>query len=302
MRPSPVQCSSAVAVKHPNTFALCIVLSTGIHAQQLTNAEVFDFEPGDVFQTVDAWCASGCSSCPPFLYVRDSVINKQFGVGGYEVLYTFSSQRYRAPGGPFQAEDTTVVYDFGYALGTDVPIHYGDDGASGPNCLGPYVPTQDTLRYETAFCANEVWFRRYEPCDTCFCFGPPSPWTSRFVRGAGGPYYDDNADFPTDVCFGRYLIYFVKDGVPCGNEIAMGMNEADATSLVTLCPNPAVDRVVVNGATAGDVALFHNSMGQMVLRTAAMGTIDLNGLQPGHYTVTLLKAGGAAAHAPLVKH
>ena len=282
------------------THALFFFLPALANAQGLTNGQVYDYDPGDVFLTTDYWCANGCFSCPPALYVRDSVIDKQFNVGGYQVLYTIQQQRYRAPGGPFQAEDTTLVIDFGITDTTAYPEHHGA-GDPGFNCEGSYVPTTDTVLSNTLYCGRLHWWQRFEPCDTCFCFGPPSPWSSRFVLGCGGPYWDDNADFPSDVCSGVALTYYNKGGVGCGNDLTMGMNRPEPRPSFTVFPDPADDVLGWSGVQGAVHVEVHSLGGGSVLRARAVDRIDVSMLSPGLYALCLTGSNGRTMRARFIK-
>lgn len=277
-----------------------LALPTLAHAQGLTYGQVYDFAIGDVFQTTDYWCINGCGTCPPFLYVQDSVMDRQLGSGGYQVLYTFQQQRYRAPGGPFAAEDTTLTYQWGIADSTAYPAHYEEPGG-GTNCSAPYEVAVDTVLSNSLYCGRLHWMRYYAPCDTCFCFGPPSPWSSFFVLGCGGPYWSDVADSPTDICFGLALTYFKKDGLECGDEIAMSVHGKPDRSF-TVFPDPVHDILNWTDAHAAERAEVLALNGTVMLdRGVASGRLDVSALSPGLYVLRLTGNDGRVTRSRFVK-
>jgi hypothetical protein len=275
--------------------ALVLFLPAMASAQGLTNGQVYDFDIGDVFQTTDYWCAGGCFSCPPFLYVRDSIIDKQFSTGGYDVLYTIHQQRYRGPGGPFPAEDTTLVIDFGVADTTAYPEHWC---ASCPgDCVGIFL-SHDTLIPLASACGLMSWREDRFPCDTCYCPAPPYTWSSTFIEGCGGPYHGMGAFDPNYVCSGVSLSYYNKGGVECGNEVAMGAAtlESQPLDLRYDATTGAWWLYPPSGNSALDVQLL-DALGRLVRSQRITGPgagvlLHTEGLVAGSYVVRLLLSDG----------
>jgi hypothetical protein len=257
------------------------ILSLSGHAQGLTNAEVYDFAIGDVFYTEDQWYCNGCYASP--LYVRDSIMDEQTGVDGYEVLYTIRTQRYRGLIGPFDAEDTTYVYQFGYVDGTELPLHYIDP-SDGSGSDGPYAPNLDTVQPNVQLCERVEWRRHYEPCDTCSVWGPPTPWDSYFVSGCGGPFYLSPVSFGSDIYRNHELIYYRKDGVECGTDLPMGFGRDVVLESPELFPDPVSDVLNWSGVRTHAHVRITSISGAVVrdVQVASAG-LDVTGLNPGPY-------------------
>ena len=70
----------------------------------------------------------------------------------------------------------------------------------------------------------------------------------------------------------------------------VGIAEQNDNSL-TLWPNPARDRVVVEGIEAAEVQVY-NALGQMVKTVRGTNEIDLSGLVDGVYLLRIMDADG----------
>jgi hypothetical protein len=275
-------------------FAALLTWSTAVSAQNLTNAEVYDFAIGDVYYTVDNWHGYGNNASP--LYVRDSVMDAQANMGGYEMLYTFTTQRFRGPMGPFDAEDTTYIYTFGYVDGSAVPEHYVDPWVSWG-----YVPDLDTLAPNDLLCGRIEWRRHYAPCDTCEIPGPPTPWDSYFVSGCGGPFYLNPENFWGDIFESHELIYYRKDGEECGTDIPMGISSWPEAERLIIFPDPVEQLLSWTGIPAMGRIRILAMNGSSVMDAPAATRMDVSVLDPGAYLFVLIDPQGVTHRARFIK-
>jgi hypothetical protein len=274
-----------------------LALPMHITAQGFTNAEVYDFAIGDVFYTEDQWAANGGYASP--LYVRDSIMDVQVDVGGYEVLYTIFTQRFRGPVGPFDAEDTSYTYSFGYMDGTAVPEHYIDP-SDGSGSDGPYAPSLDTVAPNAWLCGRMEWRRRYEPCDTCAIWGPPTPWDSYFVSGCGGPYYMNPLSFGTDISLNHELIYYRKGNDECGTDLPMGIPVRPAARLI-LFPDPVEHVLAWSGIPDAVSMRIYSVNGDLAMERSASTPVDVASLVPGAFMLVITERSGSVYRARFVK-
>ena len=162
---------------------LLFIASFQLHAQ-MTNAEVYNYEIGDVHQT-KLYGNAG----PPIEYHLDSIVNKVLGLDS--ITYTIHRKTFLDGPPPYptlsSSVETLVITNL-----TSYPNHfvYG-------SCL-PYL--DDSI---TGNCGEGVDFRQSAMDSTCF---EPPIWFSTLHEGLGGPYYDVY-DFSNSVDYQYELIY-----------------------------------------------------------------------------------------------
>jgi hypothetical protein len=275
-----------------------LVLALRGNAQGLTNAQVYDFAIGDVFYTEDQWDGNGGYASP--LYVRDSIMDEQTEVGGYEVLYTIRTQRYRGTVGPFDAEDTMYVYQFGYVDGTQLPLHYIDP-SDGSGSDGPYAPSLDTVQANAQLCGRIEWRRHYDPCDTCAVWGPPTPWDSYFVSGCGGRYHFSPESFWGDIHHTHELIYYRKGAEECGTDLPLAIPARPVLERLITFPAPVDQMLNWSGiADMGRLRILAMN-GSVVMERPASSHVDVAALSPGAYVLQLAGTDGAVYRTRFVK-
>lgn len=272
-----------------------VLLATSACGQGLTNAEVFDYDLGDVVQSKYYYYGPNAGAWP-HRYIRDSIIGVAFNVGGLEVEYTSAQHRFCLPGGPFPAEDTVMIVQFGYVDGTAYPEH-ADLGVNCPY----YVPLTDTVAPWDLFCERTTWLQTdHVPCDTCECWEAGPPWFSRFVAGVGGPYHWAQP-WPTGIVVQHELVYYHKGTDVCGTEFVMGTDGSPARATFAVMPNPAEDEVRWTGNHPNGSALLMDMAGRILLRATDSGHMDIAGLPPGSYQLLLQHDRGTRQAARFIK-
>lgn len=177
---------------------------------QLTNAEVYNFQIGDVLETK-------LSSPNNLGYILDTIVGKSTGVDSI----TYIINRIQVEVGPnpsgFAITDTLVITNL-----NSPPNHYYYF-----SCL---PPIDDSL---VGNC-NERVDRRTSAFDTN-CFEPPY-WTSTLHEGLGGPYYvvydpSNLVDISVELNYSNTALWGV-----CGNyyDPTIGINELKADNYKTL--------------------------------------------------------------------
>lgn len=112
------------------------------------------------------------------------------------------------------------------------------------------------LYYENYCGINMLTFHSYNPnyygyCQVDNCYGPidvfgdPYVYENIWVTGIGHKYYDKERMLMGTLYFEETkneIIYFKKNGIPCGNEVYVGLNEIENdASTIQIYPNPASD-------------------------------------------------------------
>lgn len=245
-------------------------------AQFLSRGEVFNFEPGDLFQS-KSWSYGLTPSGPP-TYRTDSVISKAWS-GSDSVIYQFHRQTYQPPaslGLPAFLHDTLVTIAYG---DLSLPAaHYG--------LPWPCPPVLDTMGASPQYCGRMAWVR-YTSGDTCF---EPDTWTSILIAGCGGPYYSSlQPAGPLHLV--HELAYFRKDGEECG-ELITGIRKAALPfSPHFLHPNPGTTGFTLSGLRQGRAELrLLDMQGRVVLGNRSVQDGELVGthdLAAGSYVVEL---------------
>jgi hypothetical protein len=240
---------------------------TGYSYSQLTNAEVYSFEIGDVLQTKRT---SG--GTPGYLYELDTILNKVVGTG----IITYTIQRHTVFIGPVSSEtlsvETLVVNNLSSAANHYLYV----------SCLPPIDSSY------TGVCVQGIDQRKSD-WDTS-CFEPPM-WISTLHEGLGGPYYSI-VDYSNLLDLNYELIYSntVQWG-PCGSyfDVALGMEE-DINEGFSIYPNPSSEGLSINGIGEGIETKFSiiNSHGKLI-RIACLNNsrIDISELEKGIYYLKL---------------
>ncbi|MBK9177009.1 MAG: T9SS type A sorting domain-containing protein [Flavobacteriales bacterium] len=157
-------------------------------------------------------------------------------------------------------------------------------------CGLPLLTYSTFLNMGLAYCPEE---NCWGPYDTN---GPPPMGTTVLVEGLGT--YDEwtSVISPTGYSISSSLVYFMKNGIPCGTEVLLGLDDLTrAASSIQLAPNPAQDRVQVLGTDdAINAELFSASGKRLFERPLSLDRwIDLGGLSRGLYLMRVTTRSGA---------
>lgn len=115
-----------------------------------------------------------------------------------------------------------------------------------------------------------------------------------FIKGCGGPYYQDKSIInhpPSQGITIKELVYYKKGTTTWGTPISktVGINEVNQPNQLSVYPNPAQNEVFINLKQTGQLNLY-NAVGVICLEQPIMGPskINLSTLKPGlyYYTIT----------------
>jgi hypothetical protein len=213
----------------------------------MTVAEIYDFNPGDVFIT-----KAGGYIAPP-TYEKKIITNRYYSATSDTVFYNYVSYSYTPPGCP----TCNAIYDtvFGATIsythltdtigaGLGVKIH-----SLNGNCIdttgytGVWV---DTVYYNPNFCNRQsVVIMRMENgpflIDSCYSYFEPFYGYEEYGKGIGqkSQYYNTCAGGNFNCEQGVFLLYYNKGTDSCGTAPIMSyINELKNSSSFKIFPNP----------------------------------------------------------------
>ena len=218
----------------------------------LTNAQVFDFDVGDVIQ--GRYMGSGSISFGPPAYETKTIIEKIYSQAFDTIYYTIKRDYYTPPACPTCSP--TFSYDtiIQTITNLDLPANHLNE----TSCFD----LRDTSYVD--FCGREVWERLPIPVDTCF---EPVTHTTKFVSGVGGPFftkYDPKGPLYTEFT----LIYYSKDTISCGNLMVSVPELVENNKPLKIYPNPADENLFLSELDFNDIgkrAVICNFLGQKII-------------------------------------
>lgn len=238
-----------------------------LSAQVLTNKQVYDFLPGDIFQveyveTINT-TIHPCAFPSLLTIITDSIISKHYSANNDTVFYETQSVYYK----PFQCDPrlppirTVYKSTRQYTNLNDSAIHYKDR-----ICL----PVSDTLYYSSAYCGKYVW-ERHSNFDIKYCF-EEAKWSSTLIEGCGGPYVNS---WGIEGQYTNRLTYYKKGGIPCGVYNTVGVSENKSIASSYLYPNPN------NGTMNFQYSFTNESDGDLLFYDLSGNLIAKYKLKPG---------------------
>ena len=218
----------------------------------LTNAQVFDFEVGDVIQ--GRYMGSGSISFGPPAYETKTIIEKIYSQAFDTIYYTIKRDYYTPPACPTCSPTFSCDTIIQTITNLDLPANHLNE----TSCFD----LRDTSYFD--FCGREVWERLPIPVDTCF---EPVTHTTKFVSGVGGPFftkYDPKGPLYTEFT----LIYYSKDTISCGNLMVSVPELVENNKPLKIYPNPADENLFLSELDFNDIgkrAVICNFLGQKII-------------------------------------
>jgi hypothetical protein len=271
-----------------------LFISLALKGQVLTNAQVYDYSPGDVFQWTHTEINDVGFSCyfpTTPTYHLDSVISKSVSAMGDTIFYTFYSTVHT----PIQCIPSDPPY---YSSGinskfyTDLSnpaIHFSDFSCS------PATEEYNNSNY----CGRIMW---QSHSNGTGCFEVPE-WSSTFIEGCGGPYINFNRNVSHDFHYTNELTYYKKGNISCGNyyNMPLGIMEPGKEKLI-LYPNPARSLIYLTGLTSLEQYYISDISGRILLSGAFNSAgVDISDLDYGCYFIILYAAKGERITKSFIK-
>lgn len=210
-----------------------------LYGQKLTNKEVYDYLPGDIFQHVETDFPQPNVSCAYKsidTYYTDSIFDKKYSMSGDTIFYTDHYTIYT----PLQCDpQKPPIYIAGTKILTITNLNLSATHYSSNAC--PFSRS-DSFYVSKQLCNADVWEYHTNKVSLDSCF-ESTDWSSVFVKGCGGPFvsYGDGSTVYT-----TKLIYYKKGNVTCGNLVTSIVEQNKITGFLSLFPNPSDGKVRVN--------------------------------------------------------
>jgi hypothetical protein len=263
---------------------------------RITNEFLYDHQPGDEIQFYESFSGSGGQ--PPFQrYTKHLFLSRTDTPDS--LIYTVQVSIFE-PGNPQQTVDTVSLAYYRYTVYAEIPFDYIDQTTS-------YVERKIAHKN---YCGIPRWTYRIRPnpmayCATDNCWGtmdtggPPPIEETIFVEGLGLYTHIYGIFGPPPMGFSSWfgIHYFKKNGVICGNEAILNIDDVDNQSKeVSIYPNPAEDYLQIKLQNPVPTHIRISSVtGQILLKQTlnqAVTTIDLQGLAKGIYFLHYDKQNG----------
>ncbi|MCW3084496.1 MAG: hypothetical protein JWP12_1862 [Bacteroidetes bacterium] len=223
-----------------------------LSAQTLTNAQVYDYMPGDIFQyTYTDYYDMGMPCYFPWIasYYTDSVTSKHYSAVGDTVFYTFSYTK-------FTPSDCSPTPLNAHSSGTFSEYHT-DLSSPATHYSTWSCAVVDTFYTSSTYCGKNVW-DNHSIYTGDSCFEEPL-WSSLLIEGCGS-YISYHGGYGGEPHYSNVLTYYKKGGVACGTPTMLGIKEETIQADIHLYPNPSNGMMNFNyfitGASVGELAIY----------------------------------------------
>ncbi|WP_028982092.1 T9SS type A sorting domain-containing protein [Sporocytophaga myxococcoides] len=279
--------------------------------KNLTELDIYNFEIGDIFHTMDSSVRIYFSAKNTISTVIDKRITDNELVYKIENWFNNYQNDPRVPPDfrpPAEGKDTTeIIIKLNQSL---------------PNLLNK-LPT---LRYPDYFNYHVYQFvdqktsqlskgtiglnliASEESPDSCYTQSYEPSIENVYMEGLGGPYYNglDLAPMPTWKM--RKLVYYKKGTIEWGTplQIVSGINKNKINSIVSLYPNPSNDKIkIVSDGIQDSFYKIYNYEGREILSgyfTSNEEVISVKEIISGIYSVVILNENGAIYSSKFIKN
>lgn len=256
-------------------FISCLSLNTNF--AQLTNAQVYNFAVGDVFQV--KYDGPGVGPKP---IETDTVIAKYYSSGMDSLFYIMNHLEYV---GSFMQNPPIYNYYIDTVIITNLNAL-----ANHFNYFNSCRPTSDTVMISSC----GFTFERLHSNHADTCFEPPI-WYSDLYPGLGGPYYYmyDPSLFGTgQEWYSKTLNYYHSNQHgECGTyQSVASLNDFSLDFEVNIFPVPATSEIQIEAALPITDYAIYSMNGLELLQNEKInssGKIDLSSLQAGGYLLQI---------------
>lgn len=273
---------------------------TGFH--QITDAMLYDFQPGDMVQTRSTFYQPGG---PPYnnydVYATTFYLDRTDTPDS--VIYAVDLESFSAITGAHSTGSSIRKYSKNHVL-WEIPFERFSNGYHHNLHLADH-------------CGLALWTMEYSPalylayCAEGNCWGSfdsngPLPDEHHVeVLGLGTYLSSSILSYPQPSGFSstHSIPYFMKNGVECGTEHTVGIDELETPPTMLIFPNPGQTTVQIRSLQPLVRLRLFSSVGTMALDLipAADGLLDISGLASGTYLMDASLIGGGKAHRVFIK-
>jgi hypothetical protein len=270
---------------------LLFIISSWCKAQSLTNAQVYNFDVGDVFQTFNTWAASYSNT-----YETITVLNKTISIGNDTIVYTLQVDKYTPP--PPPCSTCTPTYNSAVVTQTITNLTgFPQHNQQSSGCVGPCY---DSLFTDS--CGRSIWEKG--PIPSVSCTSTPVSEITSVVDGAGGPYFEYlSHPMPTPgQPWSKRLIYYQKMSGSCGNYVTSMEELRNESVSIAVFPNPSSEEIKISSPV---VIYYYDIMDAngKVIQAGSLkdDKIDITNLGKGMYYVNFYSLKGKTFRKKVVK-
>ncbi len=265
-------------------LVFCFSCLQGFTQNYLTNAQVYDFQPGDVFQ----WREIDRPIYPmssPFNtgYRKDSILTRT-NYGADSIIYTYIEEYIFIPPFPSQWNPSYVVSDTFIRVVrelSDTAVHQNRSTVN-PNCFW----IKDSVETST-FHSYLVWNKSPEADSMCF---EPSREYSEVYQRLGGPTYVYEEGSSQRYYERKWNYYHLVNGQTWGLLIT-AIEAEKGNRKISVYPNPAKDQLYISGIPDGKVMICDVAGRKVLDGRIHSGMISIQDLKPGTYVLVIEGSG-----------
>ncbi len=272
-------------------------LSPDLGMAKLTNGIVYDYAVGDVFQYHETvYYNYGPPGQDADRFTRYTITGKVISVDS--VFYTATRHAFDKGNSIATNDFITLKYKANEVI-AQIPYEYTNPAE--------YFYNSHSLRFEN-YCGAKRWTYRIKPdaglryCSIDNCWGPndvpgPAPTQEDVYTCGLGLYYSiywEGVIHWNDPGYHHTseIIYSVKNGVECGSQAILGMDENPASDkLFSVFPNPANDFIAIETPNTKGNSLTISAVNGLTLIEQELSEkttqIDISQLKSGIYLFKL---------------
>jgi hypothetical protein len=254
---------------------------------RMTNEFLYNHQPGDEIQFFESF--SGSAGQPPFQKYTKQLFLSRIDTPD-SLIYTVQVSVFE-PGNPQQNMDTVRLAYYRYTVYAEIPFDYIDQTT-------PFVERKIAHRN---YCGIPLWTYRIRPNPMMYCVtdncwgtmdtgGPPPIEETIFVEGLGLYTHVYGIFGPPPMGFTSFfgIHYFKKNGIICGNEAILNIDEAaDQSAAVSIYPNPVTDFLQIETKEPGTTQIWFTTLTGQELGTQTLHqpitAVDLREFAKGVY-------------------
>lgn len=267
---------------------------------RITNEMLYDHQPGDIIQYSDTYYFSGG---PPQMnyvnFIRHTFLSRTDTQDS--ILYSIQQTIFEL-GASTETIDTLSLKYYRHGILAEIPFDRIDQSTF---LLDKRLEIFDYCGWTSYSYSVSPRHLIYCPADNCWgtydTQGPPPTGIRNYVCGLG--LYQESSSVigppPSGYSHDYVVIYFKKNGVICGNEAILEVQETPSPlSSLNVYPVPAIDELYIKSDLTGNRRIIiSNLQGQifieMSLHNSTQG-VDIRNLTSGIYFVKLISDNGVA--------
>lgn len=213
-------------------------ISTAFAQISLTNAQIYDFEIGDIIQGRHTYKNIYPGLSNPSSFETQTILGKRFSIKKDSIFYTIKRD-YFTPKScdtcfPSYISDTITQW---FSQLTNLAEHYNESSQ-------PFTPLIDSFSAFNGNSKRHIWAKIPAQCDSCK--SPKLTYHKTvFIEGLGGPYFEKSSQ--NGQTFSEYTLVYYKKGLESyGNFTASSGIIFHKNQSINIYPNPILDNAKID--------------------------------------------------------